>query len=356
MNISTDFQHIHPAENKPPGSYEWWYFDALSADGESGMVIIFYHANPFSVNYIKELSDNNIKTSSYPAVSVSLYEKGKTVYYSFLEFTEEDFNWDEDSPACSIGKNSFRYRQDNHMLHAELNLNQELASGHRLNGSVHFKAGSLSSELLNMKGEKHHSWNLIMPGAETECRFRLNAGSNDERIFAFTGTGYHDHNTGLEPMKDSFTDWYWGRYHFPEHTLIYYLMNRDDGMQYEGWLTDAGGNSIRAELKDLKSNDRTLNPFGLYAARKFTMDFGSAEITVQTPELLDNGPFYQRFKGNAVMKSAGKVAAARGISEYIVPGRIYSKKFWPLIEMRLRYMYRKPHWVQKSRILYPWTW
>lgn len=355
MNISTDFQHIHPAENKPPGSYEWWYFDALSDDGENGIVVIFYHANPFSVNYIKELSKSTIRPAGYPAVSVSLYEKGKTVYYSFLEFTEEDFDWDESAPACSIGDNSFRYTMEDGMLMAGIKLKQELASGHRLAGEIQFRSTALSPDLLDKSGDRKHSWNLVMPGAETECHFSLNNGKT-KRLFEFTGTGYHDHNTGLEPMKNSFTDWYWGRYHFPDHTLVYYLMNREDGIQYEGWLTDAGGNSIRAELKDLKSSDRTLNPFALYAARKFTMDFGTAEITVQTPDLLDNGPFYQRFKGNAVMKSAGKVAAARGISEYIVPGRIYSKKFWPLIEMRLRYMYRKPHWVQKSRILYPWTW
>ena len=46
----------------------------------------------------------------------------------------------------------------------------------------------------------------------------------------------------------------------------------------------------------------------------------------------------------------------KGISEYIKPSRIAHSKYWWLVNMRLRYLSKKPHWVQKSRLLYPRTW
>jgi hypothetical protein len=52
----------------------------------------------------------------------------------------------------------------------------------------------------------------------------------------------------------------------------------------------------------------------------------------------------------------GKVSVAEGISEYIYPENIYSKKFWPAIRMRLRFAKKKPHWVQRFKMFYEWTW
>ena len=39
-------------------------------------------------------------------------------------------------------------------------------------------------------------------------------GRTDMYNIALNGLGYHDHNVGFEPLKDSFKDWYWGRVHF----------------------------------------------------------------------------------------------------------------------------------------------
>ncbi len=36
---------------KTPGAHEWWYFDAISADGRDVLVIIFYAGLPFDPSY-----------------------------------------------------------------------------------------------------------------------------------------------------------------------------------------------------------------------------------------------------------------------------------------------------------------
>ncbi|MEX0857709.1 MAG: hypothetical protein WD016_06155 [Balneolaceae bacterium] len=356
MNISTNLAAISPAQNKPSGSYEWWYFDGTSNDGVHGFVIIFYHCNPFSTNQIKGLEKSEVQPGNYPAISISLYEDGKPIYYSFLEYSSEDFSWDEDSFLLKIGENFFRIMPDGEELTFQIELNQTLDSGHSLFGTIKGAGNLCSKELISSNESlEKHSWNLLLPQANIEARMSVKGTSIHEEI-EFEGTGYFDHNTGFEPMKDSFKDWYWGRYHFKNSTLIYYLMNKEEGQQFETWLIDRKSQKVLETFTEVNPTYYSRNLFGLKSVRKFELSSAGTEITIQTSSLLDNGPFYQRFLGDAVMKRKGEVLAAKGISEYLSPGRIYAKKFWPLVHMRLRYKNEKPHWVQKSKRMYPWTW
>jgi hypothetical protein len=56
------------------------------------------------------------------------------------------------------------------------------------------------------------------------------------------------------------------------------------------------------------------------------------------------------------MNKDNNVSITEGISEYISPSNIYKKKFWPAVKMRLRFANQKPHWVQKFKLFYEWTW
>jgi len=73
---------------------------------------------------------------------------------------------------------------------------------------------------------------------------------------------------------------------------------------------------------------------------------------------LDNGPFYRRYSSDAFLriKHRGLVESKSGITEYIYPSRIYSRIFWPFVDMRIRYAAENPHWIQRSKTLYRWTW
>ena len=53
MYIRSKLSSELPHKKEIPGSYEWWYFDAMSADKKWAIVIIFYEGNPFSPAYIK---------------------------------------------------------------------------------------------------------------------------------------------------------------------------------------------------------------------------------------------------------------------------------------------------------------
>lgn len=355
MNITTDLDQISPDLTKPPSGYEWWYFDGISTDGKYGFVIIFYQDNPFSTRKIKKLEEDPNKEGAHPAISISIYRNKKTIYYSFLEFEEHEFSWNGTDLNLSIGKNTFLYDMNKERFCFEIKVDQKLASGHSIHGSLNGEGGLSPSSLINAESPDRHTWNPILPVFDFSSDLKVNGTDGEENV-AIEGKGYHDHNTGHEPMKESFKEWYWGRYHFKDFTLIYYLMEKHDSKQLEAWLIDPENKSVLEYITEADWSYKARNWFGLNSARKIELKSSQVTVNIQLKDKIDNGPFYQRFIGDSIVSYNGQVHVAHGISEYIYPNNIYSKLFWPLVHMRLRYMDQAPHWVQKSNLMYPWTW
>ena len=342
-----------------PGSYEWWYFDAISDDNQYSLVVIFYEGNPFSRRYIDAIDRQlNNMASDYPAISISVYKNGDPIFYSFEEVTRTDAQFSTTKPAGRVKKNSFEKLSDvtdgyKYLLHLE----QTLPNGDNLKGNLTFMSSGedpfpASTEGGAGNGVLNHQWNLIQPSADVKGEFTVD-GLQWQTI-AFSGTGYHDHNTGMEPMKDSFVDWYWGRFHLSGYTLIYYLMNQESGRKDCAWLIDSK-NRVMQLNGNFMLSDMGFNVFGLKSARKIEMESKSNSFLIQQQSMLDDGPFYQRFASRLMLKLDGELHQATGISEYICPERIYMKLFRPLVNMRIQYP-GKTHWVQKSPRLYRWTW
>lgn len=356
MQIISNFSKDTQSKKPKPGSYEWWYFDAMSKEGYS-LVVIFYDGNPFSRRYIEKLESNSITNAShFPALSISLYKDGKPIFYSFEEVIPEESEFSDKLPFGRIGKNSFKGFCDQNELTYHVILNQKLHTGDAISGSLLFKmpkkdlSGITSIHDGSYKSE--HCWNLVMDNCTVDCELNLEGYSNKK--IEFRGSGYHDHNSGEEPMKSSFKEWYWGRYHLGSDTLIYYLMSVNGEWKKNVWLIDEKGFVNNLDRK-IEMSNKSYNLFGLESARTFQFEGDGIQAFIQHDQVVDSGPFYQRFNGQVILKRGGKPEKAIGISEYIFPSRIYSRNFWPLVNMRIKYP-GKPHWVQRVQILYRLTW
>lgn len=354
MNISTSASDEFPDLKKDPGGYEWWYFDGLSEDQKWGFVVIFYQGNPFSPSYIME--NHGDHPEDYPAISVSIYHEGKAEFYSFQEFRKHDFNSKSKPFSVSVGKNSFTLLEDETELAYQVKLDVELNSGHRLKGCIDMTGKPLHSEFITEESrDDRHKWNLLLPTADFEASFDLKGRTHTGEL-TFNGKGYHDHNTGNEPMKDSFRDWYWGRFHTKQYSFLYYVMNGNERRQYKGWLINNHTNQVEADFNDATMSDYKSTWLGLRPADSLIFSNGDAVVNIQQGSSVDSGPFYQRYISSMILRTRDNVAAGPGISEYIVPERIYNRRFWWMIHMRLRYMDTDPHWVQNYRRLYEQTW
>ncbi|MCC5941067.1 MAG: hypothetical protein JJU37_05945 [Balneolaceae bacterium] len=355
MKIVADFNSDVQTQKPKPGSYEWWYFDAQSIDGYS-IVVIFYEGNPFSKRYIKGISSGSDSLAEfYPAISISLYKDGKPIFYAFEEFLSSECIFSADKPIGNAGNNSFTGKKIEGEIQYQIMLDQLLENGDSIKGTISFRSGDMKFSLMDSNSEEPsaHVWNLIQPSADVEGTLTL-GGSNSEEIH-FKGTGYHDHNFGSEPMKDTFDEWYWGRYHLEGLTLVYYLMRVKNRWEKKAWLISEEGKTEAISSSDIEFSAQQMSLFGLLSSRIITFGGNNFKAHLQLDRLTDNGPFYQRFEGRLMATIGDKPVQSRGISEYIKPERIYNKLFWPLVDMRIKYP-GKAHWVQKSSMLYRWTW
>jgi carotenoid 1,2-hydratase len=357
MNIISDPDSDYRSLKDNSGSYEWWYFDAISLDGELSFVIIFYEGNPFSKKYIQAHESGAKTAADFPAVSISVYRKSEPIFYSFVEYDKDSAHFSEHSADVSIAGNSFKQSKVADRLLYNLKIDETLPNGNSIKAGLEF-----SSPIKNMvelgdseavNGE--HSWNLVQYRANVIGSIMIK--TEKEKLYDFTGIGYHDHNLGMEPMKESFEQWYWGRVHLKSGTFLYYVMDTLQGQDYKGWWIDLSG-----KVEDVNDHVRLtniqFNPFFMKSSRVLQFESKTMNVLVQQDYILDNGPFYQRFNSRILVRDQQNnvLEQGRGITEFIRPDRIYNKLFWPLVDMRLRYSSEKPHWVQKSNTFYKWTW
>lgn len=362
MNIFSDPNLDVRSLPHQSGGYEWWYFDGLSADGKYSFVIIFYEGNPFSTRYNALLEDekSNPMPKDFPAISISIYEDGKTIYYSFTEFEKADCTFSEDRPFVKVDRHQMKGEVSHDTVKYELDLDEQLPSGDKLNASITFESPHSSEAFFEDYNDDTggHNWNLVQPRAVMKANIRLAAKNEHPQEIAFEGMGYHDHNSGEEPMRNEFTDWYWGRFHFDYGTLVYYVMNQEHGEQHKAWLISSDNGKVLYSFDDIGLEDIGLTLFGLKVARKLSFRSKNAEVQVQQSRVVDNSPFYQRYQSEAFLRipDTNVVESQSGITEYIYPGRIYTHLFWPFLNMRIQYAAEVPHWVQRSKMLYRWTW
>lgn len=359
MKILSDFSKDVRRSIHTSGGYQWWYFDGISLDDRFSFVVIFYEGNPFSTRYNGALlADKNPSPVDHPAISISIYKHGKPIYYSFTEFDKLNCEFDEGEPFVRIGNHKVEGDLGDEQVQYKLDLNEQLPNGDRLNGTIMFQSAKTGDLFNNVDTlSTGHTWNLVQPRADISADFDLKI-KGAKREIQFSGLGYHDQNTGNEPMRDEFDDWYWGRFHFDYATVIYYMMNRRDEQQHRAWLIDNQNIEVLKTFEEVELADKGLTLFGLKAARKLGFRSDEIEIRVQQSQLLDNGPFYQRYKSDAFLRipEEGVVESTKGISEYIRPERIYNKLFWPFVNMRIWFKPEGSHWVQRSQQLYRWTW
>jgi len=356
MQIISDSGKDVRSRKPSPGSYEWWYFDAASHDGTYSLVVIFYDGNPFSRRYADALKRGEKNLAKYyPAVSISVYKGSSPVFYSFEEVLPEEALFSAHKPEGFVKGNRFVKVESGDKLVYRLTLDQRLPGGDHLSAELTFTSQRhnfiLAENQTDSGGNEKHSWNLVQPYADVEGLITV-SGYSGQKI-KFSGRGYHDHNTGNEPMHRSFSEWYWGRIHFAGGTLAYYLMNENNVLNSKGWLFDESGNVTL--MDGITTDDIGLNKFGLHSARKIEKKDGDIRFLIQKNEVVDDGPFYQRFLNRMVLQAEGRTIQGQGISEYIYPSRIHTKLFRPLVNMRIQYPGRA-HWVQKNPRLYRWTW
>lgn len=324
-----DAAHAHLLQTAP-GAYEWWYFDALSQDGEWALTTIWFLGNPFSPYYRDSLRGRASNPYAHNALFFALYKQGALHAYHFARFPEREIQADAVQPAClRFGPNTLAWDGQAYHLH----ISDENANRRRVDADLWFQAPPLQpvdvpSRETDSRGDTH-CWLPAAPvcGVSGQITLREHANRGAERL-RFDGLGYHDHNWGTLPFDAHIKDWYWGRASLGgegkasgqgEAVLVYHVRYHN-APPVSHLLRFAGG---RLTLHDPAARVRLdrvrANGFLMPYATRLRVQSGEVSAVFELGARLDSAPFYARTLCRATVSQGKRSEQGRGLAEYFKP-------------------------------------
>jgi carotenoid 1,2-hydratase len=291
----------------PPGSYQWWYFDAQSDDGRFSIVAIYFVGGVFSALYADRLAAGiPAAPSDHPMLNFALYDRGRKKIWVFSEYPKESLTIRDPELDVGVGASSVKRERDgSYTLEIEDN---DFVARKLVKATVRFipQTPGLAPPEFALSNDGRHFWGSPAPG----CRVEFRSESHGLR---FSGQGYHDVNLGTEPLHAGWRQWSWGRAHIEDETRIYYDAEAMNGERTKLVLTGRNGR-LSVERPESVADGQVLTPWLLRPPKR--IDAGAlngAVVSVETTKVLESSPFYQR---QLSAFTSGNVRV-QGIGEYV---------------------------------------
>ncbi len=314
------------------GAYEWWYFDAYDPVRDLGCVIIFFEGVPFSGFRQRSAAKAGKRgyvdrAADFPAVSFSLYHRGRTVAYMANLHGPERFEAGTSPVGVTIGKNRAMFDGGSY----QVELDDVLLDGRALSARFSFVPQALpsiaSDHSLKDSADAAHQWILAAPRCRVSGTIRLGADERHE----ISGNGYHDHNIGESSLQAQFESWEWGRVSFRNRTMVYYRATGAGGEQ-RAWLLDVAEADLSIAPAVIHESMPLRNVYKLGYPGRMIVSAGPHELEVRQRRIVDNGPFYLRFISEFVLDRE----CVSGFSEVLRPKALAWRWFWPMLNSRVR--------------------
>lgn len=321
-------------EQCDPKSYELWYFDALSDDGNELITITFLDNFVFSSNYnqleIQPDDDREVTDCPrYPAVSFTYFCDGELVCRSTTEHTKDEFQADRSGPDCRIGNSFFKHETAEYGSGFTVSIDAELPKQRRV--EAHFEWLSVESDLSSGSGpldKQHHYWNVVVPRADVTGRitiFEKDGSISDVRHFR--GTGYHDHRLDNRWLADTVADLYWGRVHFADSTAVFcHYRESGDGSSTNKLLVVRNG-ELRVRDCDYRQKKLTRDIHGVKYPGLMTLRSDDGLTLSVRPMQIVNATFYfvRCTAEVSLTLRDGVVRNNTGLVEFLLPGALKNR-------------------------------
>lgn len=240
------------------------------------MTIIVFVGSVFSTYYAVDRWRKHGNPLRHCAVNVSVWQKNRYLW----AFTERGQKAVARSPErIDIGPSNLSW--DGNEFRVELS-EWAWPIPRRVQGQIRIIPTGLGSRSILLDGAGWHRWRPIAPHATVEVQL-------DRPFMRWTGHGYVDQNTGMEPLEDTFSSWTWSRARLQRETAIFYDLER----RKEGGLSVAMRARSDGSIEEMHEPPpiAVCSPTRWQLARSTRADDGRPPQLLRT---MEDGPFYAR--------------------------------------------------------------
>ncbi len=333
MKIQLGMQGDIPMRTKTPGTYEWWYFDAVDEAQELAVTIILFDGMPMSPYWLEALPNANAE--EYRGYAISVYHKRKKIA-GFVHHTNDNhIQFEHGTLSIQMGDVRMERSQNGEYTIDIDTYFYDCAQS--LKASFTCKP-IIMHDTNDEIGEGNHCWRLIAPMCNFEGEFSLRQYQDIVETIQFSGHGYHDCNSGDDALDADYDDWYWGRIPLNEQqTLIYYhypACSRHDVFSI-AFIADKQFGLKQVQSCFIQEKNPTLTLSLMTIARSIeilgTIDQKTLHFRIQQSDALEIGPFYYRYLITAEDEHQVRMPF-HGISEYFNAHRLRSRFVQMLIK------------------------
>ncbi|MFF1450487.1 lipocalin-like domain-containing protein [Streptomyces sp. NPDC058274] len=229
-----------------PGTFEWWYFDAVLDDGST--LVINFMTKDFRVG-------KGVDQPPAPVVTLELDRPDGTHIERTAPAHGDDYTLATDRCDVRIGTNTFAGDLHTYRIHVDLD---GIGADVTLTGQVPSWRPETGHVLFGDSKPRYFAWLPSVPQGRVEATLTV-----DGTTETLTGTGYHDHNWGDAAMQRLMHHWYWARAQAGDYTVIasYITAEKKFGFTEVPIFMLARGGRIVADKGSLvrftKSDERT---------------------------------------------------------------------------------------------------
>ena len=200
--------------------YAWWYVDALSDDGESGITIIAFIGSVFSPYYAFARRQGSVDPLNHCAINAAIYRKGSN-RWAMTERPRAAVSCTTN--AFTVGPSHLSWDGKSLTIHID-----EIAVPFpkRIRGTVRVVPTAITQQAFTLSENGHHRWWPIAPCARVQVTL-------DQPHLRWQGDGYLDMNRGDAPLEHGFADWQWARGAMQDGAIVLYEAQRRDGSRID---------------------------------------------------------------------------------------------------------------------------
>jgi carotenoid 1,2-hydratase len=333
MKVQLGMQGDFPMRVDAPGTYEWWYFDAIDESRELALTIILFDGMPMSPYWLEALPKANAE--DFRGYAISVYRKGKKIAGFIHHVNNHEISITNDECFIQMGDVSMRRNSEKkYQIEIDTYFPDSTTS---LQGLFTFTP-KIYSESEECFGSGNHCWRLIAPMCQVDGNIILRQYEDEIEELQFSGHGYHDCNSGDDALDADYDDWYWGRLPINDRqTLIYYhypACSRHDEMSI-AFIADSevGIQNIEHCMIQLSDFRMTTSLMRIAHAISIEGEFLGKQfkLCIDHGETLEFGPFYYRFLTKTKTTNT-EFIQSKGISEYFNARRLRS----PLVRTMIK--------------------